>query len=126
MCPGCKINTVCMFLTLVLVLFFFFHIRTQILCTQVAEKHMGHKKGIKVVSFLQSFPFRLQCEHGGTSAPPSPFISFCGVKYLSDMQNDSQTVWRCTHTEGKFGVPCVTHWFPSGMRSSMQPAHFRG
>lgn len=54
------------------------------------------------------------------------FYFFGEAKYLSDMWNDSQTVWRCTHTEGGFGVPCVTHWLPSGMRSSMQPAHFRG
>lgn len=30
------------------------------------------------------------------------------------------------HTHrGVFGRPCVTYWFPTGMRSSMQPGHFK-
>lgn len=114
--------------------------------TRVAAKHMGCKYQIKLIPF-SPFPFevflcfvcenqKVQCDFLKSVCLDwiQAWDMFTGLRLffheaqnLSEMRNDSQIVWRCmrTHREWGFGVPCVSHWLPCGMRSSMQPAHFR-
>lgn len=86
--------------------------------------------GRKNLDFSKSFSLSnrfvrkhlLQCSYGGASAPRPPLDS--GAKGLIRYVNRLRDCLEM-HTRGEvFGVPCVTYWFPSGMRSSMQPAHF--